>query len=48
VQGLNIPFHRANKQNGQDSSAAQFTSFELNPQVDPKIFEKPASAAPQQ
>jgi zinc protease len=47
VNGLNIPFHRANKQNGQDSSAAQFTSFELNPQVDPKIFEKPASV-PQQ
>ena len=47
VEGLNIPFHRANKQNGQDSSATQFTSFELNPQVDPKIFEKP-SAAPQQ
>ena len=43
VEGLNIPFHRANKQNGQDSSAAQFTSFQLNPQVDPKMFEKPAS-----
>jgi zinc protease len=47
VNGLNIPFHRANKQNGQDSNTTQFTSFELNPQVDPKIFEKPASA-PQQ
>ncbi|HWH58040.1 MAG TPA: pitrilysin family protein [Terriglobales bacterium] len=47
VNGLNLPFHRANKQNGQDASTTQFTSFELNPQVDPKIFEKPASA-PQQ
>ena len=47
VEGLNIPFHRANKQNGEDSSSAQFTSFELNPHIDPKIFEKPASA-PQQ
>lgn len=48
VNGLNIPFHRANKQNGQDASATQFASFELNPQVDAKIFEKPASAPPQQ
>lgn len=44
VEGLNIPFHRASKQNGQDSSIAQFTSFQLNPQVDPKIFEKPEAA----
>jgi hypothetical protein len=41
VEGLNIPFHRANKQNGQDASTVQFTSFQLNPTVDPKIFEKP-------
>jgi zinc protease len=43
VEGLNIPFHRANKQNGQDSSTVQFTSFQPNPTVDPKIFEKPGS-----
>jgi hypothetical protein len=43
VDGLNLPFHRANKQNGQDSSSVQFTSFQINPTVDLKIFEKPAS-----
>ena len=43
VDGLNLPFHRANKQNGQDSSSVEFTSFQFNPAVDMKIFEKPAS-----
>ena len=42
VDGLNIPFVRHNKQNGQDSSTAEYTSLELNPTVDPKLFEKPA------
>jgi zinc protease len=42
VNGLNLPFVRRNKQNGQDSSTAEYTSFEFNPTVDPKLFEKPA------
>lgn len=44
VEGLNLPFHRSNKQNGQDSSSVQFTSISLNPTVDMKIFAKPAAA----
>jgi hypothetical protein len=44
VEGLNLPFHRTNKQNGQDSSTVQFTSFQINPPVDMKIFERPASS----
>jgi zinc protease len=43
TDGLNLPYRRANKQNGQDSSTAQFTSFQLNPTVDPKVFEKPTA-----
>jgi hypothetical protein len=42
VNGLNVPFVRHNKQNGQDSSTAEYTSFEFNPAVDPKLFDKPA------
>jgi zinc protease len=42
VNGLNIPFVRHNKQNGQDSSTSEYTSLELNPTVDAKLFEKPA------
>jgi hypothetical protein len=47
VNGLNIPFVRHNKQNGQDSSTAEYTSLELNPVVDAKLFEKPEKPAAQ-
>jgi len=43
ISGLTLPLMRHNKQNGQDSSMAEFTSLELNPAVDPKLFEKPAA-----
>ncbi len=47
VEGLNLPFHRDNKQEGKDSSTVQFTSIHINPAVDPKIFERPAAAPAQ-
>jgi zinc protease len=47
VEGLNLPFHRDNKQGGQNSSSVQFTSIQLNPTVDPKIFEKPTATPAQ-
>lgn len=40
VNGLNVPFVRQNKQNGQDSSKSEYKSLEFNPTVDPKLFEK--------
>jgi zinc protease len=40
--GLTIPTVRHNKQNGQDSSTSTYTALEINPSVDPKLFEKPA------
>jgi zinc protease len=40
--GLTIPALRHNKQNGEDSSTSEYTSLEVNPTVDPKIFQKPA------
>ena len=46
VDGLTLPFHRDNKQEGQNSSTVQFTSIQLNPSVDAKIFDKPST--PQQ
>jgi zinc protease len=45
VDGLNLPFHRDNKQGGKDSSATEFSKIEVNPTIDPKVFEKPAAAA---
>ena len=44
--GLTLPFRRDNKQAGKDSSVVQYTSFEINPEVDPKLFEKPSPPAP--
>ncbi len=42
MAGLTIPVTRHNKQNGQQTSTAEYTSIEINPTVDPKLFEKPA------
>jgi hypothetical protein len=42
VDGITIPMLRRNKQNGQDSSSAEYNTIEFNPSVDEKIFEKPA------
>ena len=45
VNGLTVPFVRHNKQNGQDSSTAEYTKLEFNPTIDPKLFQKPAENA---
>jgi zinc protease len=43
--GLTLPYLHKNKQNGQDSSTIQYTAIQVNPTVDPKLFDKPASEA---
>ena len=43
--GLTMPRQHANKQNGQETSTAEFKKIELNPTVDPKLFAKPAEAS---
>ena len=48
ISGLTLPLVRHNKQNGQDSSTSEFTALELNPMVDPKLFEKPAEKSSSQ
>ena len=45
VDGLNLPFHRVNKQSGNESSSVDFSRIEINPIVDPRIFQKPATPA---
>jgi zinc protease len=42
ISGLTLPLVRHNKQNGQDASTSEYTALELNPAVDPKLFDKPA------
>lgn len=43
VDGLNLPFHRENKQDGKLASTVQYKTIQLNPKVDPGMFQKPAS-----
>ena len=44
VDGLTMPYKHQNKQNGQETSNAEFKKIEINPSVDPKLFAKPAEA----
>lgn len=49
VDGLTMPYKHENKQNGQQTSTAEFKKIEVNPPLDPKLFEKaPESTAGQQ
>ena len=43
--GLTLPAQRRNRQNGEESSVVEFKSLEINPAVDPKLFEKPADSS---
>ena len=43
ADGLTLPYLHKNKQNGEDSSTSQYTAIQLNPMVDPKLFDKPAA-----
>lgn len=42
VGGLNLPFHSEVTSNGAPTASVTITSVEINPSVDPKLFEKPA------
>jgi zinc protease len=46
--GLTLPTLRVNKQNGENSSRAEYTDLELNPTIDPKLFQRPAEKAADQ
>jgi len=45
ADGLSMPYLHKNQQNGQETSVVEFKTIELNPTVDPKLFEKPVENA---
>lgn len=45
ADGLNMPYLHKNQQNGKETSVVEFKKIELNPTVDPKLFEKPVENA---
>jgi len=42
ADGLTMPYKHQNKQNGTEASNSEVKKIELNPTLDPKLFEKPA------
>jgi zinc protease len=42
ISGLTLPLQRKNKQNGEETSVLEYKSIEINPPIDPKLFEKSA------
>jgi zinc protease len=45
ADGLTMPYKHHNKQDGKETSSAEFKKIEINPAIDPKIFDKPAEKA---
>jgi zinc protease len=41
--GVTLPIKHVNRQDGKDSSIVTFTEVHLNPEVDPRLFDKPAA-----
>jgi zinc protease len=48
TDGITLAALHKNSQDGKDSSTVHFDSVQFNPPIDPKLFEKPADAAPAQ
>ncbi len=46
VDGIAFAYKRAIRRNGEDAGAIELTEVKVNPEVDPKLFEKPAEAKP--
>jgi len=45
VEGINLPFKLKIKQGGNDAGTEDIQELQVNPAVDPKLFEKPAAGA---
>lgn len=47
VEGVSLPFKETTARNGKTATTEEVTEIEINPKIDPKIFEKPAPAGAQ-
>lgn len=41
TDGITVPYLHRNKQDGKDSSKVEYTAVQINPTIDPALFEKP-------
>jgi len=44
ADGLTLPYLHQNKENGKDSSLVKYETIQINPKLDPKLFEKSVAA----
>ncbi len=44
--GISVPTRQTNRQDGKESSVVTFTEVHINPEVDPKLFDKPSATPP--
>jgi hypothetical protein len=47
VDGVNIPFKAVILEGGKQVGMDQAKSIEVNPKIDPKLFDKPSEGPPQ-
>jgi len=47
TDGLTLPYKHDNKQNGSPTGTSEYQKIEVNPALDPKLFEKPAENLPE-
>ena len=47
TDGLTLPYKHDNKQNGSPTGTSEYQKIEVNPALDPKLFEKPAENSPE-
>ncbi len=47
VDGLTMPYQHQNKQDGKETSSAEFKKIEINPKLDPQLFAQPAEEQPE-
>jgi len=45
ADGLTMPYKHQNKQDGKETSNAEFKKIEINPAIDPRLFQKPADGS---
>jgi zinc protease len=43
VDGLTLPYLHRNRQDGKESSVVKYDTIQINPAIDPKLFERPAA-----
>jgi hypothetical protein len=47
VEGVSLPFKEIRTRNGDKEASIEVKEMEINPTIDPKLFERPAESSPE-